>query len=141
MKARDFLKQAYKIETKIHSMELQIEECKKLINRVLNLDSDKFIDNNENSERDKLVIKLKDYEESLKTNMADLTEIKTKINYVLEQLANEDYKALLKLRYLNYKNYNQISHALKKPYKLLLCLSHYKALKQVNKILANKGYV
>ncbi len=134
MDAKEFLKQAYRIDEKVYILETELKECINLLNRILNLESGKICDSDELQKQYDLIIKIKEYEKKLKNNISELIDIKENINSIIEKVDNEDYKIILKLRHINYKSFVQISEIIHKSYKTVYQM-HRRALGKLNEIL------
>jgi len=133
MDAKEFLKQAYRIDDKIYILEMEISECKNLLNKISNLESNN-IHNSDEIDQNNIIIKIKECEKDLINNISKLIDIKENLNKVLGKINNENYKVILKLRHINYKSFVQISEILHEPYKTVY-QKHKRALKKVSEIL------
>ena len=85
------------------------------------------------------VVKLTAYEEEISADIDKLVELKREISEVIDRVENPKRRAVLRFRYINYKSFEQIAVDMDMTGRNIYHI-HRKALRDVGKILEEKGY-
>lgn len=142
MNAKQFLKRAYKLNVKIDSKLEQLEQLKSLALRVTSVLKPDVVANSSGpiSPMENAVVKIIMAETEIKDVIERFIDVKKNIGENLDLLDNENERLLLEMRYLCFYSWEQIA------VRMNICVSytyelHRNALKSLNKILQNKGYL
>ena len=104
MSAKEYLSQVYKLDHRIHLMELEAEEYRRLS---LSLPGQDFtkprVDHTPDNQAYfvKWLCKAIDKEKEIKEKMKELVVIKAKVMATIDKVENPDYRMVLKLRYID----------------------------------------
>ncbi len=138
MNAYEYLNQAYKTKQKIEIIEEKIQECKTLIERISpNMQIAKSKNSSQANYKEDIIIKLIEYENELKDNISLLIDNYKNANEIIEQIKNEDHKILLRLHYINYKSWAEVSEYMDRTYQSIHG-NHKNALAEIDKVLNNQ---
>ena len=85
------------------------------------------------------VVKLTGYEEEISADIERLIALKREISEVIDRVENPNRRAVLRLRYINYKSFEQIAVDMDMTERNIYHI-HRKALRDVSKILEENGY-
>ena len=111
MQAKDYLKQAYRLNELIQSNKSELDELRVLSESVSGIDLTK-----EPSSRSpsgdagfaKIVMKIIDLEKAINDDINELLSLKLEIRTTINTVKDNDEKLLLKLRYLNFMTWENI---------------------------------
>lgn len=110
MTAKEYLLQAHYLDERITSKTQQIASLNELATRCTSTFSDMPKNPNHGGSRlEDCIIKIIDLEEELKTDIANLINLKKKIMEVIKTVPNVEYQTLLEKRYLCFITWEQIS--------------------------------
>jgi len=141
MDAYEYLNQAYKTKQKIEIIEEKIQECKTLIERISpDIQMAKSKNVSQTNYKEDIIIKLIDYEDELKEKISLLIDNYKNVNEIIEQIKNEDHKIILRLHYINYKSWAEVSEYMDRTYQSIHG-NHKKALIEIENILKKKKVV
>lgn len=139
MNVKKFLNQAYLINVDITSRLEQLEELKALAQRITVAVGDvKVQSTKEKSPMENAVIKIVQAEESLNKAVNDLIETKETIRKIILKINNNEYRALLELRYLCFNSWERIAIKLNSNCNSIY-QQHYRALKSFEKLYAKEA--
>ena len=85
------------------------------------------------------VVRLAEYGDEISADINRLVALKREISEVIDRVENPNRRAVLRFRYINYKSFEQIAVDMDMSYRNV-CYIHRKALRDVGKILEEKGY-
>lgn len=116
MTAREYLSQVYKLENKLHIMELEAKEYRRLAASVPGQDFTKERVQGGPISKDapfvKWIIKAHEKETEIKRKMEELISLKAKILATIDLVDNDYYRAILKLRYIESHPFPDIAEKL-----------------------------
>ena len=131
MDAKEYLSQAYRIDQRINSKLEQVMSLRALLGKATGTLSGapKAATPNLHSMED-TICKMVDMENEINADIDTLVDLKTEIMTCIKQVGNPEYQTLLELRYLCFKNWEDIStemdYSLRRLYEL-----HNLALEQI----------
>lgn len=135
--AKDFLRQAYRIEQRIRAKHEQIQHMRELAERATsNTSAERTSGTPQHSKVETCVCAIIDLEADIKQSITELTTKRAQIQQTINTVPNTDYKLLLELRYLNFKSWDEIAEAMNYTYRWTLTL-HGRALGVVKQIIEN----
>ena len=131
MNAKEYLSQAYRIDQRINSKLEQVMSLRTLLGKATGTltGAPKAATPNPHSMED-TICKMVDMENEINADIDMLVDLKTEIMTCIKQVGNPEYQTLLELRYLCFKNWEDIStemdYSLRRLYEL-----HNLALEQI----------
>ena len=131
MDAKEYLSQAYRIDQRINSKLEQVMSLRALLGKATGTltGAPKAATPNPHSMED-TICKMVDMENEINADIDMLVDLKTEIMKCIKQIGNPEYQTLLELRYLCFKNWEDIStemdYSLRRLYEL-----HNLALEQI----------
>ena len=131
MNAKEYLSQAYRIDQRINSKLEQVMSLRALLGKATGTltGAPKAATPNPHSMED-TICKMVDMENEINADIDMLVDLKTEIMTCIKQVGNPEYQTLLELRYLCFKNWEDIStemdYSLRRLYEL-----HNLALEQI----------
>ena len=131
MNAKEYLSQAYRIDQRINSKLEQVMSLRALLGKATGTltGAPKAATPNPHSMED-TICKMVDMENEINADIDMLVNLKTEIMKCIKQIGNPEYQTLLELRYLCFKNWEDIStemdYSLRRLYEL-----HNLALEQI----------
>ena len=131
MNAKEYLSQAYRIDQRINSKLEQVMSLRALLGKATGTltGAPKAATPNPHSMED-TICKMVDMENEINADIDMLVDLKTEIMKCIKQIGNPEYQTLLELRYLCFKNWEDIStemdYSLRRLYEL-----HNLALEQI----------
>ena len=131
MNAKEYLSQAYRIDQRINSKLEQVMFLRALLGKATGTltGAPKAATPNPHSRED-TICKMVDMENEINADIDTLVDLKTEIMTCIKQVGNPEYQTLLELRYLCFKNWEDIStemdYSLRRLYEL-----HNLALEQI----------
>ena len=137
MKAKEYLEQAHYIDVRINSRIEQVEALHQLATKATSTVSDLPGSPNRNVTRmEDVIIRIVEEEDLINQDIYRLVELKKEIRNVISQVKNPEYMALLELRYLCFRTWEQISVEMDYGSRYVHTL-HKKALEAVERLLAD----
>ena len=134
MTAKEYLSQAYRIDQRINSKIEQIASLRELSLKTTTTLSDMPKGTRNVHSKEKIITKMMDLENEINADIDELVDIKQTIVSVIKAVDNTEYQTLLELRYLCFKQWEQIAvtmgYTLRHLYKL-----HSAALKNCEEII------
>ncbi|GMO34222.1 MAG: hypothetical protein Pg6B_04640 [Candidatus Azobacteroides pseudotrichonymphae] len=110
---KEFLNQSYKIEKRIDSKLEQIKTLKVLAEKVNSVFSDMPKNPAMNPHvMEETISKLVDLEAEISDDLKDLVKTKEEAIHFIKSTGNKEFQTILELRYLCYKNWDQIANIL-----------------------------
>ena len=141
MTAKEFLSQAYRLDKKIDWKIQQVDSLNDLATKATGTLSGMPRNTSPSTSRlADVVAKIVDLEEIINTEIDRLVDIKTEIMEVIRSVENEDYRNLLELRYLCFKEWEDLSHEMNYSLRWTYTM-HGRALATVDKILEEKAHI
>ena len=131
MNAKEYLSQAYRIDQRINSKLAQVMSLRALLGKATGTltGAPKAATPNPHSMED-TICKMVDMENEINADIDTLVDLKTEIMTCIKAVGNPEYQTLLELRYLCFKNWEDIStemgYSLRRLYEL-----HNLALEQI----------
>jgi len=131
MNAKEYLSQAYRIDQRINSKLEQVMSLRALLGKATGTltGAPKAATPNPHSMED-TICKMVDMENEINDDIDTLVDLKAEIMACIKQVGNPEYQTLLELRYLCFKNWEDIStemdYSLRRLYEL-----HNLALEQI----------
>ncbi len=110
MDAKEYLSQAYRIDQRINSKLEQVMSLRALLGKATGTltGAPKAATPNPHSMED-TICKMVDMENEINADIDTLVDLKTEIMTCIKQVGNPEYQTLLELRYLCFKNWEDIS--------------------------------
>ncbi len=115
MISKEFLDRTYHIKKKIRYLELELDRYKVMMNSIPQPSYGTVrVDKSPSNEtpNQKALEKYYETEEKLNEKKEELERVTNEIITVIDKLDNEDYKLLLKYRYIDLKNITEIANLL-----------------------------
>lgn len=109
MTAKEYLSQAYRIDQRINSKIEQIASLRELSLKATTTLSDMPKGTQNVHSKEKIITKMMDLENEINTDIDELVDIKQTIVSVIKAVDNTEYQTLLELRYLCFKQWEQIA--------------------------------
>ena len=139
MTAKEFLSRAYRLDKKIDWKIQQVDSLNNLATKASGTLTG--MPRNPSPSPSRLadvVTKIVDLEEVINVEIDRLVDIKTEITDVIRSVENEDYRSLLELRYLCFKEWEDIAREMNYSLRWTYTM-HGRALAVVDKILDGKA--
>lgn len=131
MSTKEYLSQAYRIDQRINSKLEQIASLRDLSTKATTTYSDMPRNATRNVHRlEDVICKIVQLENEINEEIDQLVDLKKEIRHVISEVRNPEYQTLLELRYLCFKNWEQIAVLMNYSTKYLFDL-HSRALKSV----------
>ncbi len=115
MTSKEFLNKPYEIKKKIRYLELELDRYKIMMNSIpqpsygtVRVDKSPSKD----TPNQKALEKYYETEAKLNEKKLELEKVIDEITIVIDELENEDYKLLLKYKYIDIKNMTEVANAL-----------------------------
>lgn len=110
MTAKEYLNQGYKLDQRINSKLMQIENLESLTQRITASYGGEVVSHTRNvtSMQDN-IIKLMEAKEDVNRQIAELVDLKLEITKTIGRVRNDDYRMILEMRYLCFKSWNEIA--------------------------------
>ena len=111
MQAKDYLKQAYRLNELIQSNRNELEELRMISESVSGIDYSKEMTSGGmkgESSFSRIVMKIIDLENAIKADIESMLSLKLEIRTTINTVKDNDEKLLLKLRYLNFMQWENI---------------------------------
>lgn len=109
MTAKEYLKQAYRLDQRINSKLEQLSALRSLAVKVTALNDGTFKETREIHSREYVITKMIDMEKELNTEIDALVDFKSEIMRLIKKIADPELQILLEQRYLCFKTWRQIS--------------------------------
>ena len=135
MTAKEYLKQAERIELRIQIKKQRLQGYKDLATKVNTLISDMPSGTRDVHSKEKLMVQIVDLEQEIEAELQQLIDVKREINNTLSQIPNDDYRLLLELRYICNERWERIARQLHYS-KRSVYRHHGRALMELEKILS-----
>lgn len=126
------LNQAYKLNLLIDSLIAQREECISLACKCT-ASYDKVGSGSGNASQDKLLCKIADLQREIDDEIDRLVDVKRRIDDAIKQIGDPQLRAVLVLRYLCYKKWDEIADIMHYSYRHTMRL-HNQALKRLQDV-------
>lgn len=113
MQTKEYLNQAYRLNELIRSNKLELDELRVLSESVSGIDTSKEPSGSSGSSDAgfaKIITKIIDLEKVIKDDIERMLSLKLDIRLTIDAVKNNDEKLLLKLRYLNFMQWEKICH-------------------------------
>ncbi len=132
MTAKEYLRQAYRLDQRINSKMEQLEALNNLATKCSSTLTDMPRASNRNTSKvAEAVVKIADLQDEINRDIDQLVAIKCNIIRIIKNVDNAEYQTLLELRYLCFKSWEQIAvdmrYSIDNVYR-----KHRKALRAVN---------
>ena len=135
MTAKEYLGQAYRIDQRINSKIEQVASLRELSRKATTTLSDMPKGTPNPHSKENIILKMMDLENEINEDIDSLVDLKGEIFTVIKSVSNPEYQTLLELRYLCFKQWEQIAvelgYSLHHVYNI-----HKAALKQVESTMA-----
>lgn len=139
MTAKEFLSQAYRLDKKIDWKIQQVDSLNNLATKATGTLTGMPRNPSPSTSRlADVVTKIVDLEEVINTEIDRLVDIKAEITEVIRSVENEDYRNLLELRYLCFKEWEDLAREMNYSLRWTYTM-HGRALAAVDKILEEKA--
>lgn len=110
MTAKEYLKQAYKIDQRINSKLEQLSSLRSLVMKVTTTLSDGVFNKTRDvHSREYAISKIIDMEHELNADVDMIVDLKSEIIALIKKVEDTELQTVLELRYLCFKNWKQIS--------------------------------
>jgi hypothetical protein len=138
MTAKEYLGQAYLLDKRINSKLEQVEKLRSLTRKVTIAFGEAPVSHTRNtSSLQDTIIRLMEAEKELSEAIETLVDLKREIHRTLQGVTNPQYQLLLELRYLCFKDWDEISRELELEDRYVFKV-HGRALADVNILLNSK---
>ena len=109
-KAKDYLSQAYRIDTRINSKIEQVNSLHSLATKATSTLSDIPPSGTRNVHRmEDIIAKIISLEREINADIDELVDLKRNITKLIKKIDNTEYQTLLELRYLTFKKWEEIA--------------------------------
>lgn len=109
-KAKDYLSQAYRIDTRINSKIEQVNSLHSLATKATSTLSDIPPSGTRNVHRmEDIIAKIISLESEINADIDELVDLKRNITKLIKKIDNTEYQTLLELRYLTFKKWEEIA--------------------------------
>lgn len=109
MKAKDYLKQAYKAETQIRSKLEQVETLRSLAEKTTTTLSHTPKGTDQRGQVENILAKIIDMETEINGDIDRLLDLKNEVSELISKIIDPDLRLVLEFRYLCYKSWSQIA--------------------------------
>jgi len=111
MTAKQYLQQAYFLDRKINSLQLQIEDLRSKATSIKSFDlsQDKVQTSIGGDRIGDLIAKIVDYERELNAKIDKYVDLKREIAEKIEEVSDDRYRLVLRNRYVNLLKWEQIA--------------------------------
>lgn len=128
--AKDYLSQAYRIDTRINSKIEQVNSLHSLATKATSTLSDIPPSGTRNVHRmEDIIAKIIKLEDEINADIDELVDLKRNITQLIKKIDNPEYQTLLELRYLTFKKWEEISVEMSRSIRNIYDL-HCEALEQ-----------
>lgn len=135
MTAKEYLSQAYRIDQRINAKLEQLERLRALSRKTTATYGTESVSHTRNvSSMEDSVIRLIALENEINRDIDRLVDLKREIYGIFQRIQDPELQLLLELRYLCFKNWNEISVILELEGRYVFKL-HSRALAEVSKII------
>lgn len=108
--AKDYLSQAYHIDRRINSKIEQVKSLRNLATKATSTLSDMPKNSSRNFKRmEETIAKMVDLEAEINDEINNLLNLKQNILSIIKKINNIEYQTILELRYLCFKNWEEIA--------------------------------
>ena len=109
-KAKSYLSQAYRIDSRINSKIEQVASLRDLATKATSTISDMPRSSSPNLHRmEDVIVKIVTLEQEINADIDELVELKKDIMHLVKRVQNPEYQTVLELRYLCFKTWEQIA--------------------------------
>lgn len=113
MIAKEYLKQAYKIEAKINADMEHIDRLRELAKKATtSISAERISGTSKHSRIEDCICRIVELQDDIKSEILHLINVKRNIQKIIENVHNRDLNVLLTLRYINYETWYEISKKL-----------------------------
>lgn len=113
MRAKEYLQQAYKLETKINADMEHIDRLRELATKATaTITAERVSGTQSHSKVEDCVCKVIDLQDDIKADISALVEVKRDIQKTIAGVEDKSLNILLTLRYLNYNTWEEIARKL-----------------------------
>jgi len=135
MTAKEYLRQAYRLDQKINSKLRQINSLRALSQKVTaSYDGDVVSHTRNVTGLEDSVIRLIESEDELNQQIKELVDLRREIARVIDAVGNDTYQMILEMRYLCYMSWNEIAENMNYSRRWVLQM-HARAVEKVNEVL------
>ena len=115
MTAKEYLKQAYRLNERIASHIAEREELRKMLTRIQGCNFEEHFSSTRNTEAPfvKLIGKIMDMEEQINDEIDRLIDLKAEMNKAIENTEDIEERLLLRYRYIDNMTWDDIASCLK----------------------------
>ncbi|MGE5390885.1 MAG: DUF1492 domain-containing protein [Deltaproteobacteria bacterium] len=132
MNAKEYLSQAFRIDQRINSKLEQVIALRNLAEKTTASYSTERVDGTkQKSPMENAIVKIMDYENEINNDIDQLVDLKIEIHKVIKTVDDPDCQLLLELRYLTFKNWEEIADSMGFTFQWVHSL-HQKALRKIN---------
>lgn len=138
MIAKEFLKQAYKLDQQITSKLEQLDVLRSMTQKITVPYGGEVVSNTRNvTSLQDAIIRIMEAEEAIKREIDILVDLKREISTLISHVKNTNYRLILEKRYLSFRSWDQIAADLH--YSLRwLHIMHCRALNVIDKLLTER---
>lgn len=109
LRAKEYLRQAFKIETRINSKLEQLEAMRSLAEKTTTTLEHAPKGQSSGKATENIIAKMADLENEIKADIEVLLDIKTDVQEAIKSVGEPELQVLLELRYLCYKSWGDIA--------------------------------
>ena len=135
MTAKEYLAQAYRLDQRINSKLMQIDQLRSLTRKVTASYDQEAVSHPRNvSSLQDTIIRLIEAEDELNRQIDKLVDLKMEIASVIDQVRNERYRLILEKRHLCFMGWDEIARDMNCSRRWVLC-EHDRALEVVDRLV------
>ena len=135
MTAKEYLAQAYRLDQRINSKLMQIDQLRSLTRKVTASYDREAVSHTRNvSSLQDTIIRLIEAEDELNRQIDKLVDLKMEIASVIDQVRNERYRLILEKRHLCFMGWDQIAQDMNCSRRWVLC-EHDRALEVIDRLV------
>lgn len=114
MTAKEYLRQAYRLDQRIDSHVAELEHLRDLSTRIQGANLGERVSSTRNTEASftRIVDKIVDMQERINTEIDALVDLKAEMDIAIEQMPDVDERLLLRYRYINNISWDGIAKVL-----------------------------
>lgn len=109
MTAKEYLNQAYRLNELIQSHQKELEQLNDIATKITSGLEERVSSGGISDKVGATVTKIVALQDKIKDEIDKLVDLKTEIHTVIEQVENKDERLLLRLRYIEYMRWEEIS--------------------------------
>lgn len=111
MTAKEYLKQAYRLNERIDAHIAELEELRDMSTRIQGVSFEEHYSGTRDTDAPfvKLINKIMDMETRINSEIDHLVDLKAQMDYVIEQVENIEERLLLRYRYLDNMTWDEIA--------------------------------